>query len=56
MSALIWKVRAYLHMRRRCGWARWGMVSSLHETYVNEDPEGEWSPRDAVDEDMTYWD
>lgn len=51
----IWIVCAYLHMYKRCGWARWDMVSSLYETYVEEDPESEWSPADAVDEDMSYW-
>lgn len=29
---------------------------SLYETYVEENPEDPFSPKDAVDEDMTYWD
>lgn len=55
MKKYIWIFRAYLHMYKRCRWASWSMVSSLYETYVEEDPESEWSPSDAVDEDMSYW-
>lgn len=55
MRAFIWKLRAYLYMHRRAGWARWDMVASLHETYVDEDADSNWSPQDAVDEDMSYW-
>lgn len=55
MKAFIWKLRAYLYMHRRAGWARWDMVASLHETYVDEDADSNWSPQDAVDEDMSYW-
>lgn len=29
---------------------------SLHETYVEDMGEDFFSPEDAVDEDMTYWD
>ena len=29
---------------------------SLYQDYVEEDDSGFWSPSDAVDEDMTYWD
>lgn len=55
MSRLFWILRAYLHMYDRCGWARWDMCASLHETYVVEAPGPDWSPADAVDEDMSYW-
>jgi len=55
MKAFIWKLRAYLYMRRRAGWARWDMASSLYEIYVDEDADSNWSPQDAVDEDLSYW-
>ena len=55
MRKFWWVLRAYLHMRDRCGWARWDMCASLYETYVTEDPESDWAPADAVDEDMSYW-
>lgn len=55
MKKYIWIFRAYLHMYKRCRWASLSMVSSIYETYVEEDPESEWSPSDAVDEDMSYW-
>ncbi|WP_277593654.1 hypothetical protein [Pseudomonas chlororaphis] len=55
MKRIIWMIRAYLYMRSRCGWARWDMVGSLYETYVDEDADSDWSPQDAVDEDMSYW-
>lgn len=49
MKSLIWKLRAYLYMLSRCGWARWDMVSSLYETFPG------WSPKAAIDEDLSYW-
>ncbi len=49
MSKIIWKLRAYLYMRSRCGWADWSMVSSLYETFPG------WSPQAAIDEDLSYW-
>ena len=29
---------------------------SLYESYVEDNPDDPFSPKDAVDEDMTYWD
>lgn len=55
MRRFWWVVRAYKYMFSRCGWARWDMCASLYETYVDEDRESNWSPEDAVDEDMSYW-
>lgn len=55
MKRFIWILRAYFYMQRRAGWARWDMCASLHETYVDEDADSNWSPQDAVDEDMSYW-
>jgi hypothetical protein len=52
MKAFIWKLRAYLYMHRRAGWASWGMVAALYETYAED---WEMSPAEAVDEDMSYW-
>ncbi|WP_183134294.1 hypothetical protein [Pseudomonas syringae] len=49
MKAFIWKLKAYRYMRSRIGWARWDMVGSLHDTF------GDWSPEDAVEEDLSYW-
>lgn len=55
MKRFIWILRAYFYMQRRAGWARWDMCASLHEAYVDEDADSNWSPQDAVDEDMSYW-
>ena len=33
-----------------------GYCESLYETYVEEMGDDPFSPQDAVDEDMTYWD
>lgn len=33
----------------------WDYADSLHETYVI-DGDADWSPEDALAEDMTYWD
>lgn len=49
MSKFTWKLRAYRYMRRRCGFARRDMVSSLYETFPR------WSPEAAVNEDLSYW-
>lgn len=49
MKAFIWKVRAYMHMRKLAGFSRWEMVESLYESY------GDYSPIEAVEEDLSYW-
>ncbi|WP_183000844.1 hypothetical protein [Pseudomonas sp. UMC65] len=49
MSKFIWKVRAYVYMQRVCGWSRWEIVNSMCETF------GDFSPKDAVDEELSYW-
>lgn len=50
MNSFIWKVKAYLYMRKRVGWASWSMVASLYETYSDYDAES------AIEEDLSYWD
>lgn len=49
MRRLWWCIRAYLHMRKRIGWARWHIVASIYDTF------GEWQPEAAVDEELSYW-
>lgn len=49
MSGLIWRLRAYRYMKKRVGFARWDMVTSLYESFPG------WSPEDAIDEDLSYW-
>jgi hypothetical protein len=49
MKGLIWKLRAYRYMRSRIGWARWEMVASLYESFPG------WSPEEAINEDLSYW-
>lgn len=55
MKRLIWLVKAYIYMHSQVGWARWDYVSSLYETFVVEDSESNWTPEDAVSEDLSYW-
>lgn len=54
MKRFFWKVRAFLYMRRHCGWASWSYVDTLYETYVVD--LGGCTPEDAVSEDFSYWD
>lgn len=49
MKSFKWKFAAYSYMRSRIGWARWDMVSSLYENFSG------WDPREAVEEDLSYW-
>lgn len=56
ISKFWWMLRCYVHMRRLCGWANWGYIASLHETYVIENSGCEFTPEDALSEDMSYWD
>lgn len=49
MKRLWWYIRAYLHMRKRLGWARWNIVASIYDTF------GDWQPEAAVDEELSYW-
>jgi hypothetical protein len=43
-------------MKNKCGWAEWGYCESLHESYVQDNPGCEFTPEDALSEDMSYWD
>jgi hypothetical protein len=52
MKKFFWIFRAYLYMHKRAGFARWDMCESLYETYAIK---WEMSPKDGVDEDMSYW-
>jgi hypothetical protein len=52
-----WICRCANLIRSLCGWSRQDArdyAETLYQTYVVEDTD-EWTPDDALAEDMTYW-
>lgn len=52
-----WIYRCANLTRRWCGWSKGQALEyakTLYETYVLDDAD-DWSPADALAEDMSYW-
>lgn len=49
MKRIFWQIRAYLYLRKRVGWARWHIVSTIYDTF------SDWQPEAAVDEELSCW-